>query len=240
MITIKDYEKLWRLGGEMHNKYVNNAPFPNTYIDKFLPNNVYQEMKEYLPRLTSSKAWKKNEVYETKGKYVLRGQKVPGGTGLKDFSVDSVIRNYLFEFNSGPFLYFLERISGIKGLIGDPYWRESGFHFIERGGFLHSHADYSHHEYLNLERRVNFFIFFNDEWKEEYGGHLSLFDLDGNAVQSILPLGNRCAIFTTSNTSFHGHPEPLKCPEGMLRKSLALYYYTNPTERQRSKIIFQK
>jgi hypothetical protein len=25
----------------------------------------------------------------------------------------------------------------------------------------------------------------------------------------------------------HGHPHPLKCPEGIQRKSLALYYYNN-------------
>ncbi|MEQ8757981.1 MAG: hypothetical protein RID09_31295 [Coleofasciculus sp. G1-WW12-02] len=27
--------------------------------------------------------------------------------------------------------------------------------------------------------------------------------------------------------SYHGHPEPLTCPEGRTRKSLALYYYSN-------------
>ncbi|MGH9033318.1 MAG: hypothetical protein ACRDZV_14440, partial [Acidimicrobiia bacterium] len=25
---------------------------------------------------------------------------------------------------------------------------------------------------------------------------------------------------------FHGHPEPLTCPDGMSRKSIALYYFT--------------
>jgi len=34
------------------------------------------------------------------------------------------------------------------------------------------------------------------------------------------------AIFTTTDTSFHGHPEPLTCPEGRTRKSIALYYYS--------------
>ena len=45
-------------------------------------------------------------------------------------------------------------------------------------------------------------------------------------VQKVLPLFNRCVIFSTTSTSFHGHPEPLSCPEGRTRKSLALYYYT--------------
>ena len=46
-------------------------------------------------------------------------------------------------------------------------------------------------------------------------------------VRSYLPKFNRVVIFTTTETSFHGHPEPLSCPEHMSRKSLALYYYTN-------------
>jgi len=45
--------------------------------------------------------------------------------------------------------------------------------------------------------------------------------------QKILPVANRCVIFSTVNHSYHGHPEALTCPEGWTRKSLALYYYSN-------------
>jgi len=34
-------------------------------------------------------------------------------------------------------------------------------------------------------------------------------------------------VFSTTDFSFHGHPEPLTCPERWSRKSIALYYYTN-------------
>jgi hypothetical protein len=43
------------------------------------------------------------------------------------------------------------------------------------------------------------------------------------------PIFNRCVIFTTTDTSYHGHPVPLTCPPGVTRKSLALYYYSVPT-----------
>ena len=43
----------------------------------------------------------------------------------------------------------------------------------------------------------------------------------------ILPLFNRVALFSTTGDSWHGHPDPLTCPEDRSRKSLALYYYTN-------------
>ena len=35
------------------------------------------------------------------------------------------------------------------------------------------------------------------------------------------------AIFSTTSNSYHGHPDPLTCPEGRSRRSFALYYYTN-------------
>jgi hypothetical protein len=43
----------------------------------------------------------------------------------------------------------------------------------------------------------------------------------------VAPLFNRVMIFGTTDFTYHGHPDPLQCPEGMTRKSLALYYFSN-------------
>ncbi len=45
-------------------------------------------------------------------------------------------------------------------------------------------------------------------------------------AEKVSPISNRVLIFTTDPTSFHGHPEPMECPEGVARKSLALYYFS--------------
>ena len=45
--------------------------------------------------------------------------------------------------------------------------------------------------------------------------------------KKIDPIFNRCIIFHTCKDSFHGHPEPLKCPETVKRRSIALYYFRN-------------
>jgi hypothetical protein len=45
-------------------------------------------------------------------------------------------------------------------------------------------------------------------------------------LKSVEPVFNRCIIFNTDEDSFHGHPDPLTTPEGLSRRSLALYYYT--------------
>jgi hypothetical protein len=42
----------------------------------------------------------------------------------------------------------------------------------------------------------------------------------------VLPSFNRTVVFSTTDTSFHGHPHPLMSPEGVTRKSVSLYYYT--------------
>src|SRR5436305_5561679 len=44
--------------------------------------------------------------------------------------------------------------------------------------------------------------------------------------ERVMPYFNRCVVFSTTSTSFHGHPEPLACPEDRTRKSMALYYYS--------------
>jgi hypothetical protein len=38
----------------------------------------------------------------------------------------------------------------------------------------------------------------------------------------------RAVVFNTTETSWHGHPDPLACPESRYRRSLALYYFTVP------------
>jgi hypothetical protein len=47
-----------------------------------------------------------------------------------------------------------------------------------------------------------------------------------NKIHSVLPIFNRCVIFNTDATSYHGHPDPLNSPEEITRRSIALYYYT--------------
>jgi Rps23 Pro-64 3,4-dihydroxylase Tpa1-like proline 4-hydroxylase len=142
----------------------------------------------------------------------------------------------LYFFNSRFMLDFLEELSGIDGLIPDPYFMGGGLHQIKPGGFLEVHADFNRHGKLKLDRRLNVLLYLNQNWKEEYGGHFELWNKDMTApVRKILPLFNRMAMFSTTSTSYHGHPTPLSCPPDRTRKSIAIYYYSNgrPEKEQR-------
>ena len=70
-------------------------------------------------------------------------------------------------------------------------------------------------------------VYLNEGWQEEWGGSLELWDLDMTKAEvRIPPVLGQVAIFTTSDISFHGLPDPLQCPEGTFRRSVAFYYFT--------------
>ena len=51
-----------------------------------------------------------------------------------------------------------------------------------------------------------------------------------NKIVSLLPLINNMLIFRTDKDSNHGFPDKLLCPDNVIRKSIALYYYVNEKE----------
>lgn len=137
------------------------------------------------------------------------------------------IRALFYSFNARPFITFLEALTGIDGLIPDPYFGGGGFHELTSGGFLDVHADFNYHPILKVARRLNVLIYLNKDWKAEYGGSFEIWNEDKTAcIRKIVPEFNRCVIFSTSDTSFHGNPEPVHHPAGLPRRSIALYYYT--------------
>jgi hypothetical protein len=90
------------------------------------------------------------------------------------------------------------------------------------------HADFNKHSTYDLDRRLNLLLYLNKDWPEEYGGHLELWDRQMQKCEAkVLPIFNRVLIFGTTDFTYHGHPDPLRCPEGVTRKSLALYYFSN-------------
>jgi hypothetical protein len=136
-------------------------------------------------------------------------------------------RAFINQLNGGLFLTFLEKLTGIAGLISDPHLRGGGLHEIRREGALGVHADFNLYPRLNIWRRLNFLLYLNENWESAWGGELELWNRTGKErVMGIAPIFNRVVIFDTSNYSYHGHPHPLMCPETRSRKSIALYYYT--------------
>ena len=204
------------IGDSLMEAYAFAEPFSHIVIDDFLPEKLADKILVHFPQ--DKKAHDK--TYEKGYGGLHKRQIFP-------YDCDEFVRNTFSFFNSAAMLQFLEGLTNIKGLLPDPYFAGGGFHEISAGGLLGIHADFRVNEGLQLVRRVNVLIYLNKDWKESYGGKLELWDKNMQAkVKEVAPIFNRCVIFNTDADSFHGHPEPLTTPEGVTRKSIALYYYT--------------
>jgi 2OG-Fe(II) oxygenase superfamily len=123
---------------------------------------------------------------------------------------------------------YLDALTGIPDLMTDEELEGGGLHQITPGGFLKVHADFNYHPLTHQHRRLNLLVYRNPDWHETWDGNLELWSRDmSRCVKSIAPVLNRCVIFNTTDSAYHGHPRPLACPPGRSRKSLALYYYTD-------------
>lgn len=202
--------------GELHDRYVTAEPFPHIAIDGLFDDAVLDDVLRDFPGPRDMQWLQFDNPTEKKLGYFHERSRI-----------SRTIRDFLNEMNSFEMLLWLESLTGIEGLIPDPYFGGGGLHQIEPGGFLKVHADFNVHPKLKLDRRLNMLIYLNREWKEEFGGHLELWDRDRKGCRErILPLFNRTVVFSTSDTSYHGHPHPLTSPPGVTRKSVSLYYYT--------------
>jgi Rps23 Pro-64 3,4-dihydroxylase Tpa1-like proline 4-hydroxylase len=209
--------KLDALAKTKAEEYKANTPYPHIYFDNFLPLEVAEAALGAFPEPKEVEWHAYRDVNQKKKLAFDAAEKLP-----------APIRDVLWFLNSRPILRFLEQLTGIQCVLPDPNYAGGGLHQIRPGGLLEVHADFSYHKGLRLDRRINVLIYLNKDWKEEYGGHFELWDRKvTHAEKKILPVFNRCAIFSTTSESFHGHPEPLACPPDRNRKSIATYYYTN-------------
>ncbi len=209
---------LVRLAKEKKTEYQQGNPFPNIVLHNFFNETVLNSVLTEFPDLAKQKEIIQYNNHNEK-KLAAKGESLFG-------EYTKALTHFL---NSQPILEFLQELTGIEEtLIPDPYFEGGGYHEIKPGGLLKIHADFNKNRLTRLDRRINLLVYLNKDWQEEYGGHFELWDKDmTTSHKKILPTFNTIAIFSTTDFSYHGHPNPLTCPPNRSRKSLALYYYSN-------------
>jgi Rps23 Pro-64 3,4-dihydroxylase Tpa1-like proline 4-hydroxylase len=223
-LAFLDPDVLLRVADTHREQFAAGAPFPHVVIDNLFDPTILDAVVAEFPKPQDRTDW-------------IRAKR---DTSVKlamphDWKLGTTTRLFLNQLNCSAFVQFLERLTGIEGLIPDPHFEGGGLHQIERGGYLKVHADFNMHERLRLDRRLNAIVYLNRGWQEEWGGHLELWDRSMSiAVQKIAPEFNRLVVFATIDWGFHGHPDPLQTPEGVTRRSLATYYYSSgrPADEQ--------
>jgi Rps23 Pro-64 3,4-dihydroxylase Tpa1-like proline 4-hydroxylase len=196
--------------------YTSAEPFPHIVLDGLFPDDDLDLILREFPGPDDIDWQRFENEREKKLGYTYKSELPPH------------LQHFLYYMNSAPVVEFLRMLTGIDGLIPDPYYGGAGPHQILPGGFLRIHADFNWHPLLRLDRRLNLIVYLNRDWQEEYGGHIELWNRGMTECQrKVLPIFNRTVVFNTTDSSFHGHPHPLRCPPHMSRKSVSLYYYSN-------------
>jgi len=197
-------------------QFRDNKPYPHVQLRGFLDPDIAAEMSHEFPGLETD-AWTR---------YKHQNENKLGLTKRELFP--ALIAEVVDELNSPEFVSWLSEVTGISGLMADDSLEGGGLHQSGPGGFLNVHTDFrTHHYHKNWRRRVNLILYLNPDWDQRWGGAIELWDRDvRECVAKVPPVLNDTLIFETNEISYHGFPEPLSCPEGQSRKSLALYYYT--------------
>jgi hypothetical protein len=202
---------------ELARQYRQNSPVPHIVLSDFADPELAQAAAQEFPPKPDTSDW---TVYQ-------HPNENKQGLTKRDLFPPS-LGELCDSMNTPEFVGWLSELTGIPNLLADPSLEGGGLHRAVRGGFLNVHTDFSHHHYnKNWRRRINLILYLNPEWYEAWNGGIELWDNRmQHCVAKYVPLLNRVLIFNTDENSYHGFPEPLACPEGTIRKSLALYYYT--------------
>ncbi|WP_083965256.1 2OG-Fe(II) oxygenase [Dokdonella koreensis] len=227
MPYVFDLNRLDRIASEDGPRFRAAEPYPHIVIDEFLEPAAAAALADVFPAAGDDVGW---------DYYAAAGLEVKMGTSREE-RFPEPLRRAIHEMNAGPFVRFVERLSGIDHLLPDPHLAGGGLHLTRAGGLLGVHADFNWHERLQAHRRLNLLIYLGRGWRPGFGGELELWDTAAKGrVRTIEPLFNRAVLFTTRSDSFHGHPAPWSAPEGIERQSIALYYYTSarPEEELRA------
>jgi hypothetical protein len=205
----------------LRSEFSGAQPFRHVVIDDFLDPDLCARLIQEFPAFDARNAV--NEHGEVGRKAVFT-------------DVARIGRSYA-EFDrlmrSPAFLDWLGTLVEIPRLVYDRDYVGGGTHENLDGQELDPHVDFNFHPLRPLHRRLNLIVFLNPEWQETWGGCLEL-ESDPwrpetkGPRQRILPLANRCVVFETTESSWHGFSR-IQLPAGRRnesRRSIAVYFYT--------------
>ncbi len=215
-INIENFKKSF-------SQFKGKSPFDHCVIDDFFLPGVAEKLEaEFIDYENPKWYYYKNAIEDKKA--------------LNDWNQFPITTYKVFcELMSREFVEVLAEGMGVNIYV-DHGLHGGGWHMHGPGGNLNPHLDYSIHPKMSLLRKLNIIMYVSSELKPEHGGHLGLWTHSNEQngpeklIEEIEPKFNRAAIFDTTQNSWHGMSRPLTQPSGIYRKSLAIYYLTEPDE----------
>lgn len=200
-------------------RFRERSPFRHVVIDDFFAPDYCAQLLAQFPAFERGNA--RNEDGGIGNKSTIERIR---GLGPAFSALDDLVQ-------SRGFLDLIGRITGIPGLLYDPWYFGGGTHENRNGQDLDAHVDFNRHPVEKWHRRLNLIVYLNHEWNDAWGGSLELHSdprSPDDRITTITPLYNRAVIFETTEWSWHAFPR-IALPadkQALTRKSIALYFYT--------------
>lgn len=205
---------------ELRRAFATAKPFRHVVIDGFLDQALVERLAAQFPPFDPALA--RNELGKVGRKCVHTEVRALGDVWRE---LDDFLR-------TTEFLEAIEQITGIDELRYDPDYYGGGTHENLAGQGLYAHVDFNLHPRTRQHRRLNLILYLDDGWQPEWGGCIQLhsdpWEPEQDQIITIPPAQNRCVVFETTETSWHGFEPIVELPGRTLsRRSFAIYLYTD-------------
>jgi Rps23 Pro-64 3,4-dihydroxylase Tpa1-like proline 4-hydroxylase len=223
-MIITDFLNTYTNHKELNEKWNNSIPFKNIEIPNFLNNQMVIDMK--------------NEITTSYSKYNhLLKNFTRNGSHMVELceagDICPIAHRLIGDLHSKYFIDWLEKVTGMDGLIPDPWLVGASYMRCYRGDSLQVHSDFNWNEKMKLHRALTLVIYLNPEWEEKWNGDIQLWNEDRTeCVTKYYPSNGNLVFWEYSKVGFHGHPHPLNCPEHITRDGIRLFYYISDAEHK--------
>jgi Rps23 Pro-64 3,4-dihydroxylase Tpa1-like proline 4-hydroxylase len=121
---------------------------------------------------------------------------------------DPLLEETIYAFQDPRVLELVSRITAIPQLLPDENLYAGGISLMERGHYLNPHLDNSHDIQRTNYRVLNLLYYVTPGWRDEFGGHLELWDSGpGNPQRTLHSRFNRLVAMQTDERSWHSVSE---------------------------------
>ena len=179
------------------------------YLDNLLPDYVALSISTSFPK-----------YYEMRHMNSFRENKYTSKSFEK---FDPLLMDMTYAIQDIKVIYVIEEITTIKDQQADPSLYAGGLSMMPKNCFLNPHIDNSHDGNRINYRTLNLLYYASNDWKEEYGGNLELWD---NKVKNKIMVHskfNRLVLMETNPWSWHSVS---KVEVEQSRNCISNYYFS--------------
>ncbi len=195
-------------------------PIRHWVFPKFLPYQATKNLKSELEELFEFRK-KEFKVFDRNGSMMYEWAKYNQST--TPFAYDLI--SYC---HSSEFVRWLESVTEIDGLIPDIHLHGAGYMRSGKGDSLKIHTDFNWQDEIKLNRVLTLVVYLNRSWDEKWNGDIQFWDKKNQqCVQRYFPGWGNAVLWEYDELGFHGHPNPLDCPDGEYRDGFRIFYYTS-------------